>query len=612
MSRAEPSGRTTGRPSIPGEIWVLIGSAFVIAIGFGLIAPVLPAYARSFDVGVAAASVVVSVFAFFRLVFAPAGGALVTRLGERPVYLTGLLVVAASSLATAFAQSYWQLLVFRGLGGLGSTMFTVSAMALLVRLAPPSIRGRVSSAYASAFLLGGMLGPALGGLLASFGLRLPFVVYAAALVVAALVVALRLSGASLRPSAERPQGPPMLLREALGLPAYRAALASAFANGWCNFGVRVAVLPQFAVTVYDRPWVAGMALAVAAVGTALTLQVAGRLADTVGRRPLVIAGLAVTALGFGLLGLSSDLWVLLVLSAVSGLGAGLVNPGQQAAVADVVGSNRSGGSVLAAFQMAQDGGAIVGPILIGVIADQVGFALGARGDCRGQPAGPAAVARGHRDPPGRAAHVRPTAPLTSPPVARRRSPTGVRGEEGADRTPHMGTTSTGGHHGRVAEQHRVVQRLPHHEPVQLCGGRSRIRNGEQAESAGGLQEPGERLDRPVGAVLGESPGQLGEPGDLPDHQAAELQQPWREDDVELASQGPLEHGRQALQVLDDGWFGVRGPPPRGSSTTPARRTGPACCRSTHRRSASRLRSAPRCRPRSPSRTRRRGTPARRQ
>ncbi len=374
MTAAERgANRSVERPPIPSEIWVLIGSAFVIAIGFGLIAPVLPAYARSFDVGVAAASVVVSVFAFFRLVFAPAGGALVSRLGERPVYLTGLLVVAASSLATAFAQSYWQLLVFRGLGGLGSTMFTVSAMALLVRLAPAGIRGRVSSAYASAFLVGGMLGPVLGGLLASFGLRLPFIVYAGSLVLAAAVVGSRLSGASLRPSVDRPPQPPMLVREALGSSAYRAALASAFANGWCNFGVRVAVLPQFALTVYDRPWVAGVALAVAAVGTAATLQVAGRLADSVGRRPLVITGLAVTALGFGLLGLSGSLWVLLVLSAVSGLGAGLVNPAQQATVADVVGNDRSGGSVLATFQMAQDGGAIIGPILIGVIADQAGF-----------------------------------------------------------------------------------------------------------------------------------------------------------------------------------------------------------------------------------------------
>jgi MFS family permease len=133
------------------------------------------------------------------------------------------------------------------------------------------------------------------------------------------------------------------------------------------------VLPQFAVAVHDETWVAGAALAVAAIGTALTLQVAGRLADRVGRRPLVIAGLVITAIGLGVIGLSGDLLVLLVLSAVSGLGAGLVNPGQQASVADVVGTERSGGTVLATFQMAQDSGAIVGPILIGLVADSAGF-----------------------------------------------------------------------------------------------------------------------------------------------------------------------------------------------------------------------------------------------
>lgn len=358
---------------MPAELRVLVASAFVIAIGFGLVSPVLPAYARSFDVGVAAASFVVSIFAFFRLVFAPAGGALVTRLGERSVYLTGLLIVAASSLATAFAQSYVQLLVLRGLGGIGSTMFTVSAMALLVRLAPPAIRGRVSSAYASSFLIGGMLGPVLGGALAGFGLRVPFVAYAVALVVAASVVALRLTGAQLRPQTTGPQAPPMRLGEALASSSYRACLASAFANGWCNFGVRVAVLPQFAVAVHDDTWVAGVALALAAAGTAATLQVAGRVADSVGRRPLVLVGLAVTAVGLGLLGLGHDLVVLFVLSAVSGVGAGLVNPGQQATVADLVGSSRSGGTVLSTFQMAQDAGAILGPVLVGVVADRAGY-----------------------------------------------------------------------------------------------------------------------------------------------------------------------------------------------------------------------------------------------
>lgn len=365
---------TQERPPIPKQIWVLVWAAFAIALGFGLITPVLPAYARSFDVGVAAASVVVSAFAFFRLVFAPAGGSLVSRLGERPVYLAGLVIVALSSFATAVAQSYTELLIYRGLGGLGSTMFTVSAMSLLVRLSPPAIRGRVASAYGSAFLVGGMIGPVLGGFLAELGYRVPFVLYGVAILAAAAMVAWFLRGARLRPAAKGDEAPPMPFREAVGSSTYRAALASGFANGWANFGVRVAILPQFAVAVHDATWVAGAALAVSAVGTAAALQVASRYTDSWGRRPMVLVGLAVTAVGLGLIGLSSNLVVLLALCAVSGVGAGLVNPAQQAAVADVVGQDRSGGKVLASFQMFQDGGAILGPVLIGVVADQLGWA----------------------------------------------------------------------------------------------------------------------------------------------------------------------------------------------------------------------------------------------
>lgn len=376
------AGARAARVPIPREIWILVGAAFVIAIGFGIVSPVLPSYARSFDVGVAAASVIVSAFAFFRLVFAPAGGALVEKLGERPVYLAGLLIVAVSSFATAFAQSYWQLLAFRGLGGIGSTMFTISAMALLVRLAPPTARGRVSSSYASAFLIGGMLGPLLGGLIAQWGMRAPFIVYAVALVVASAVVAVGLGGARLRPATA--DGAPrevMQLTQAWAHPAYRAALVSGVANGWTNFGVRMAVLPLLAAAVLDQPWVAGVVLAVGAVGTAVTLQFSGRLADRVGRRPLVLVGMTVMGLAMGAMGLATMEWlsstaglaVLLALSALSGVGAGMVNPAQQATVADVIGSERSGGRVLSTFQMAQDGGAIVGPVLVGLVADAVGF-----------------------------------------------------------------------------------------------------------------------------------------------------------------------------------------------------------------------------------------------
>lgn len=151
------------RPPIPAEIWVLLVATFFIAIGFALIVPVLPQYALSFGVGATLVSVVVSAFAFMRLVFAPGAGALINRLGERRIYVAGLLIVAASTAAVAFAQDYWQLLVFRGLGGVGSVMFTISAAGMIARYSPPQIRGRISALWGGIFLIGNIAGPAVGG-----------------------------------------------------------------------------------------------------------------------------------------------------------------------------------------------------------------------------------------------------------------------------------------------------------------------------------------------------------------------------------------------------------------------------------------------------------------
>ena len=376
--RTVPAG-----PRIPREIWVLIGAAFIIAVGFGLITPVLPQFARSFDVGVTAAAVVVSAFAFFRLVFATVGGRLVTVLGERPVYLAGLVIVALSTGVTAFAQSYGQLILFRSLGGIGSTMFTVSSAALIIRLAPPAIRGRVSSVFASAFLLGGVVGPLIGGVLGGFGLRVPFIVYAVALLIAAAVVATFLSGARLREMRTGSTVPAMTFREALRDSAFRSALVSGMANGWSNFGVRMAIIPLFVTAVLvgtaqesRSAQFAGFAIATFAAGNALALTFSGRLADSVGRKPPVVSGLVVSGLATVVLGFVSSIWLILALCLLAGAGAGILNPAQQATLADVIGNERSGGGVLAGFQMATDLGTILGPVLVGVLIDRWGYGAG--------------------------------------------------------------------------------------------------------------------------------------------------------------------------------------------------------------------------------------------
>lgn len=359
---------------VPQQIKVLIAAAFVIAIGYGIVAPVLPQFAASFGVGVAAASAVVSAFALCRLVFAPASGAVVDRIGERPTYLIGLMVVALSSAATAFAQTYWQLLLFRGLGGIGSTMFTVSAMGLIVRLAPPRMRGRISGYYATSFLLGGILGPVVGGLLAGWGMQAPFLIYAAALLVASTVVYLRLKDETLAARAAKKAQPPMTFREAFDAGAYRSALVSGFATGWTAYGIRVALVPLLAVQlVGEGPQVAGLALALFAVGNAVALTVTGRLTDRLGRKPLIITGLLVCAAATFGVGVSTTVPAFVALSLIAGMGSGILNPGQQAAVADVIGPERYGGKVLSRYQMSSDAGQILGPVLAGALADAAGF-----------------------------------------------------------------------------------------------------------------------------------------------------------------------------------------------------------------------------------------------
>lgn len=368
-----------GSTSLPREIWVLVLGSFIIAVGMGIVSPALPTFAASFGVGVTAASFVISAFALMRLAFAPVSGRLTTRFGELPIYVLGIGLVGVSTVACAFAASYWQLLVFRALGGIGSTMFTVATLALLVRLAPPHLRGRASGLWATGFLLGNISGPLVGGLLIGFSFRLPFLAYGVTLFVAAFAGWLMLRRSEL--AAREPDGgaPGITVREALGSRTYRAALLSNFSKGWAVNGVRISLVPLFVVQALDSTReMAGVALSVFAAGNAAVLLVSGRLSDRWGRRPMALLGLAVSAGGTGWLGLSGSVPWFLVASLVAGVGAGMLNPAQSAAVADLVGSRSGrggsgGGSVLAVFQMAADAGTIAGPLITGALADTTSF-----------------------------------------------------------------------------------------------------------------------------------------------------------------------------------------------------------------------------------------------
>lgn len=397
---------------LPPEVGVITAIAFSVALGFGIVAPSIPIYAQSFGVTALLAGAVVSIFALMRLVSAPAVGLFIDRIGERRVLTAGLIIVAVSSVMAGLAATYGQLLGLRGVGGIGSSMFTVSAMALMLKVVAANQRGRAAGAFQAGFVLGGVTGPAVGGIVLAWSVRAPFFVYAATLILAAAVAWRYLPADHPRPSgqaptgqapeppqdgrtdgadkteeptpvdrpevtgAERDQDPadaPPTLGQALRMRAYWAALAANLTNGFVTFGLRSSLVPLFVIEgLHAGASLAGFGFLAAAATQAALLLPAGRLADEGGRRPALLIGSSLTVVGMLGLVVSGSSWAFIAAMAVSGLAAAFMGSAPAAVVGDVVGKSGKG-TVIAAFQMTADLGAIVGPLLAGLLADSFGF-----------------------------------------------------------------------------------------------------------------------------------------------------------------------------------------------------------------------------------------------
>ena len=361
--------------SLPPEVAVLTAVAFSVALGFGIVAPAIPLFAKDFGVTNFAASAVISVFALVRFVSAPVAGRMVNRLGERVVLAVGIGIVGISSLLAGLSGSYAQLVVLRGVGGFGSAMFTVSSFALLLRVVAADQRGRATGTYQTGFLLGGIAGPAFGGPLTAWSLRAPFFVYAVTLLVAGTVATVFLARTPLRAhevaagSADRA---PTSLGTALRNAAYRAALVNNFAVGWGIVGVRSSLVPLFVVEGLrlGASWT-GAGLVVSALAQAVALVPAGRVVDVRGRRPYLRGGAVLALIAAVTMAVAGAAPLFLVAMALYGVGSALLGVSTSAVVGDVIGGR--GGAPVAAFQMASDAGAFVGPLVAGALVDAASF-----------------------------------------------------------------------------------------------------------------------------------------------------------------------------------------------------------------------------------------------
>lgn len=367
----------------------IVATALIVMLGFGLIIPALPLFAKEFGVGEAGVGVLVMAFAATRLLGNIGTSPLIRRLGERRMSSVGLVIVGISSIAAAMSQSYVQLVVLRGLGGIGSAFFFGGIMAHLVATVPSTSRGRSMSIFQSSISIGLLIGPALGGALIAFtDERMPLYVYGAMCLLCAPLIE-RAMHPNLAVKADMPLEPeadegsmetmpqPRLDGRAAFRPLVRnRAYVAALACGAVAF-MHTAALSTL-ISLFWREEVGGskgtvgMPFTVLALASLVVLYHAGGVSDRRGRKFTLIPSLAVLAATFAVLGFATSGALVLVIMAVNGLAVGYMRPNPSSMVADIATYDQRAVAV-AGYRISNDIGALIGPVVAGTVAELAGY-----------------------------------------------------------------------------------------------------------------------------------------------------------------------------------------------------------------------------------------------
>jgi MFS family permease len=354
--------------------------AFLLALGTGIVTPVIPALAQSFDVSFGVASGVVTAFLIGNVAATLPSGWLIDRFGRRPVIIAGPLIAAVTSLLIVFAESFTQLMVLRFLAGCATQMWLMGRLAAISHGAAAGERGRQISWLFGMDSVGKLAGPAIGGALATaFGIRAAFVAYSV-LALIALIPTLKFAEDTPRhvkakDTGDAPAPRKLSLKEIVlpRLPYFGVALFAGLARGPIYSGM----LDLYAAFAYQ---LSPAQIAFLATGANLiNLPIAfaaGWMMDHFGRKRTMIpgfGGVAMTMVALAVcafIPLSYAWYVGLFFLCVSM--QALTGSSIQTVGADVA-PPEARGTFLGIWRLTGQGGATLSPILFAVIAETLGY-----------------------------------------------------------------------------------------------------------------------------------------------------------------------------------------------------------------------------------------------
>ncbi len=353
-------------------------STMLVMMGQGILGPVLPLFTVELGFGAAAAGAAVGAFALARLLFNVPLGALSDTRGRRLLIVVGPAVVAVGMIGSGLATGLLSLIVWRFIAGLGSSMYMTGSLAYVIDIATPGNRTRLLAVNQAALLLGVAIGPWLGGFVgARFGLRAPFFVVAAAALAAAIYAYLRMPETlperhinsehhPMQPKTERG------MRSLLTAPFIAIAFVS-FAQFLTRGTSPQALIPLAGAETFSMDVdTIGLLLGAMALMSLLLLPPASTAADRWGRARVIVPSLWIVAASLAIIGSATTAALFVVGSLVFGFGNAVSGPAPAAYAAEVS-STQSRGLAMGAFRTAGDLGLLIGPPVLGAVADSNGY-----------------------------------------------------------------------------------------------------------------------------------------------------------------------------------------------------------------------------------------------
>jgi len=365
---------------------IVLTAVLIDTIGFGIVLPVLPGLVVHLGhVGLAEATRIAGyllvAYAGAQFFAGPVIGNLGDRFGRRPVLLFSMIAFSIDYGLMALAPTLAWLFLGRAIAGIAGALYS-PANAVLADVTPPEKRGATFGLMGAGFGLGFILGPAIGGLLAGFGTRAPFIAAASIAALNALWMAFWLPE-TLPPERRRP----FRLRDANVFGAFRPL----FHAGGATALLVAALLWQIGHSVYPATWAfwAGLAFnwnatmigwSLAASGLAMALAqvfVTGPAIARFGEARAVVIGMVAGFLAFFAYVFVTQSWMVFVIIAFSAF-QGLVYPSMNALLSRMTDASHQGAL--------QGGMSSIGSIaaIVGPIATTQALAFGAE---HGEPGG---------------------------------------------------------------------------------------------------------------------------------------------------------------------------------------------------------------------------------